>query len=145
MLLAVIAIFFGGLIYILWRPYEPQFFTLFSETELGNWVNSIRKSSISESAVLPKWIVFSLPNGLWAFAYSLIIVRIWSGSKSRIRYFWLTTIPVLVIGFELLQYAKIIHGTFCLQDILFGIAGIIVGIIVGNKISKIKNYEKETV
>ena len=145
LLLAAIAIFFGGLIYILWRPHEPQFFTLFSETWLGNWVNSVRQSSLSASTILPKWIIFSLPNGLWAFAYSLIITGIWSGSKSKIRYFWLTTIPVLVIGFEILQYAKIVRGTFCLQDILFGIAGIIIGIIVGNKIFKIKNHEKKTV
>ncbi|MCF6357636.1 MAG: hypothetical protein L3J54_07500, partial [Draconibacterium sp.] len=79
--------------------------------------------------------------GLWAFAYSMLIVGIWSGSKSKIKYFWLATIPVLVLGFETLQYFEIIRGTFSIQDIAFGITGIIIGIIVGNKITKIKNHE----
>ena len=141
LLLAATSLFFGGLIYILWRPHEPQFFALFSETGLDNWVNSVRQSSLSASAILPKWIVFSLPNGLWAFAYSLIITTIWSGSKSKIKYFWIISIPVLVLGFETLQLTKIIRGTFSIQDIVFGIGGIIIGIIVKNKLTKFKNHE----
>jgi len=74
-------------------------------------------------------------------AYSLLITSIWSGSKSKIRYFWFVTIPVLVLGFEVLQLTEIIRGTFCIQDMVSGIVGIIIGIIVGNKISKIKNHE----
>jgi hypothetical protein len=81
--------------------------------------------------ILPKWIVYSLPNGLWAFAYALLITGIWSDSKSCVKYFWMGSIPVLVLGFEILQYPGIIRGTFSMQDIALGIAGITVGIIVG--------------
>jgi len=140
-LLSAIAMLLGGVIYILLRSHEPQFFALFTEIGLGNWLNSVRQSSLSASAILPKWIIFSLPNGLWAFAYSLIIKTIWSGSKSKIKYFWIISIPVLVLGFETLQLTKVIRGTFSIQDIVFGIGGIIIGIIVGNKITKIKNHE----
>ncbi len=138
------ALLLGGSIYILWRPIEPQFFSFFSETGLYNLINSLRQSTVSNNTLFPRWLIFSLPNGLWAFAYTIIITTIWAGSKSKIRYFWLISIPVLVLGFEVLQLTEIIYGTFCIQDIVAGIAGIIIGIIVKNKITKIKNHETKT-
>ena len=143
LLFITVALILGGLIYILFRTHEPQFFTLFTKFGLDNWLNSVRQSSLSASAILPKWVIFSLPNGLWAFAYTLLILVIWSGSKAKIRYFWLITIPVLVLGFEALQYTGTIQGTFCIQDIIFGVLGISIGILIGNKITK--NHEKITV
>jgi hypothetical protein len=60
-----------------------------------------------------------------------------------LRYFWFASIPLLVLGYEFLQYAGVIPGTFCIQDIALGIAGIIIGIIVGIKIIK-PNYHENT-
>ena len=52
------------------------------------------------------------------------------------------SIPVLVIGFEIFQYAGIIRGTFSIQDIVLGFAGITIGIIVGIKVIKPYYHEK---
>jgi len=142
--LAVIAILLGGFIYIFLRPSEHVFFGWISTMGLDNLLNLARQNSISQSLHLPDWIVFALPNGLWAFAYALIITGIWSGSKSWLKYFWMASIPLLVLGFEVLQYAGIIRGTFCLQDVLMGLAGILLGTIVGFKITKSNNHEKAT-
>lgn len=141
-LLVLVALLVGAIIYIFMRQHEPKFFALFTEIGLDNWINSVRQDTLYSSSTLPNWVVFSLPNGLWAFAYSLIITTIWAESKSKIRYFWLATIPVLVLGFEVLQLTETIRGTFCIQDMVSGIVGIIIGIFVGNKITKIKNHEK---
>ena len=54
----------------------------------------------------------------------------------------MASIPVLVLGFEVLQFAEIIPGTFCIQDLSLGIAGLILGIIVGNETIKLNNHEK---
>lgn len=140
--LSALALSLGGLIYISLRTSEHVFFGWISAVGLENSLNVVRQNSLSLSSQLPEWIVFSLSNGLWAFAYSLFITGIWSGSKSWLRYFWMASIPVLVLGFELLQYVGIIRGTFCMQDIAFGMAGLIIGIFVGNKITKSKNHEK---
>jgi len=94
---------------------------------------------------LPQWFVFSLPNGLWAFAYSLLITVIWGGSKSWIRFLWWATIPLLVIGFEVLQLIQTIPGTFCTQDMILGVAGLLLGILVGSGKTKSIYHENAPV
>jgi hypothetical protein len=140
--ISAIALLAGGIIYILFRTSEPGFFKWIRAAGLDNLLIFARNSSLSLTPILPKWIVYSLPNGLWAFAYALLITGIWSDSKSWLKYFWMASIPVLVLGFEILQYPGIIRGTFSIQDIALGIAGIAVGIIVGIKIIKPRYHEK---
>jgi glycopeptide antibiotics resistance protein len=132
----------GAFIYILFRPSEHLFFSWFAYIGLDDWFDSIRYHSLSQSLHIPGWIVFSLPNGLWAFSYALLITTIWSDSHAWIKYLWLASIPVLVIGFEVLQYTGTIHGTFCIQDMALGILGIILGYLVGIKLKTQKNHEK---
>jgi hypothetical protein len=141
-LVCALALFLGGMIYILFRTIEPVFFHWVRVAGFERWLNFARSKSLSLSPALPEWIVFSLPGGLWAFAYALVITVIWKGSKSRLKYFWMASIPLLVIGFEILQYAGIIPGTFSLQDIALGISGLIIGILTGIKTTKPSQHEK---
>lgn len=140
--LPVIAIFFGGIIYILFRPSEHVFFNWIRAAGFTHLLSVIRHNTFFTGLHLPGWIVFSLPNGLWAFAYAFLITAIWSGSQSWLKYFWMASIPLLVLGYEMLQYKEFIPGTFCMQDITLGTAGLILGIIIGLKITKLKRYEK---
>jgi hypothetical protein len=140
--LAAIALLAGGIIYILFRTSEPVFFNWIRAAGLENLLSLARNNSLSLTPHLPGWVVYSLPNGLWAFAYAFLITAIWSGSKSLLKYFWMGSIPFLVLGFEILQLAGFIPGTFSIQDIVLGIIGITIGIIVGIKIIKPYYYEK---
>jgi hypothetical protein len=141
-LLSVVSVFLGGLIYVFFRPSEPIFFNWFNSLGVGNYLDFIREKSTVISPFMPEWIVFSLPNGLWAFAYTLLIICVWQGSKSFVKYFWFVSIPVLIFGAEFLQLSGNLPGTFCWNDILSGGAGIIAGVItqklviksVGNKL-----------
>jgi hypothetical protein len=141
-ILSASALSIGGVIYIFLRPSEHVFFGWIRAVGLDNLFNAARSTSLSQSLPFPEWFVFSLPNGLWSFAYALLITVIWSGSKSWLRYPWMASIPILVLGYEVLQYTGIIPGTFCIQDLAFGVAGLILGNIVGNKIIKSNNHEK---
>ncbi len=140
-ILCTAALMLGGIIYLLFRPSEVLFLKWIQTAALDNWISLIRQKSLSLNLLLPEWIVFSLPNGLWAFAYALFITGIWSGSKSWLRYSWMATIPILVLGYEILQFTKTISGTFCMQDLALGLAGLITGILVGTKTFKLKNHE----
>lgn len=140
--LSAIALLAGGIIYILFRTSEPVFFSWIRAAGLDNWLSFARNSSLSLTPHLPGWVVYSLPNGLWAFSYALLITAIWSDSKSWLKYIWMASIPVLVLGFEILQLTGFIPGTFSLQDMALGIAGLIGGVIVGIKIIKPFYYEK---
>jgi hypothetical protein len=139
--LSVLALVLGGGIYILFRVSEPVFFQWIRAIGLNGWVNLARHKSLSLSLYLPEWVIYSLPNGLWAFAYALLITVIWRGTRTWLKYFWMASIPLLVIGFEILQYFQIIPGTFCLQDIALGIAGMTAGILAGKFTPKPKNHE----
>jgi hypothetical protein len=140
-LLCALALLLGGMIYILFRASEPVFFHWIRFAGFDSWFNFARSKCLFLRLVLPKWIVYSLPDGLWAFAYALLITGIWKGSKSRLKYFWIASIPLLVIGFEILQYTEIIPGTFCMQDIALGMAGMTTGILTGIFTIKPKNHE----
>ena len=93
---------------------------------------------------LPEWLVYSLPSGLWAFAYSIVITGIWWNSKSRLKYFWFATILILVVGWEILQLSGLVHGTYSFGDIITGLVGAALGMYVGIKLIKPKYYEKES-
>jgi hypothetical protein len=139
--LSAIALLLGGIIYILFRTSEPVLLHRILEHDPSGWLSSARNKAFSITPYLPAWFVFSLPDGLWAFVYALVITAIWNGSKSPLKYIWMASIPLLVIGFEFLQYLKIIPGTFCFLDLAFGLAGIITGIMTGSKTIKPDYHE----
>ena len=139
--LSALALLIGAFIYILFRPSEHLFFRWFSSLGLENWFNAIRTQTLSQGLRVPEWMVYSLPNGLWAFGYALLITSIWSGNKSWLKYFWMASIPVLVIGFEVLQYTGTISGTFCIQDIALGLSGLVLGCLVGINLKNKRKYE----
>ena len=142
-ILSGLAISIGGMIYILLRPSEHVFFGWISMMGLDHWISPARSLSHLFSQLFPNWFVFSLPNGLWAFAYAMLITRIWSGSNSWLKYFWMASIPLLVLGFELLQIPGIIPGTFCIQDIALGLMGLVLGFFVGTMKTKNNNYHEK--
>jgi hypothetical protein len=135
--LSVIAVFVGGLIYLFLRPVEPLFFEWIKWAGYESHISHFRQFTLRVYPVLPGWIVYSLPNGLWAFSYSLLIFCYWRKSTSRIKFFWIGTIPLVVFGFELLQFIGLLSGTFCEQDVFFLFAGMIGGITIS-----LNNYKK---
>lgn len=140
-ILSAASLLAGGIIYMLFRPSEALFLNWPNAFRLSRWIRPIRCESIHFSSLFPNWVVYSLPNAFWAFAYALLITAIWSGSISRLKYFWMTSIPLLVYGYEILQYFGVIPGTFCRLDLVLGTAGLIAGILIGLTI-KPDNHEK---
>lgn len=136
------ALFLGGIVYILFYASTPVFLAWISEPVSNSLLSRIRHSSLAATSHFPQWFVYSLPDGLWAFAYALLITGIWNKENAGIKYFWMSTIPALVIGSEILQYNGSIRGTFSYMDIAFEISGLLLGIYAGIKISKSYPYEK---
>lgn len=141
-LVAGAAVVAGGFLYIIIRPAESIFFSWIRSLGLGRLLDWLR-SDFFVSSASSGWFMYSLPNALWAFAYACLITVIWSDSRSYARYFWMATIPLLVFGYELLQYTGHITGTFCIQDLIAGAVGLCIGIIFGlsNKFSRRSHYE----
>ena len=138
-LFAFLAILSGGLIYVLFRPVESLFFTWADEIGAGNILSNIRSVTLPLLSYIPKWFLFSLPSGLWAFAYALIITHLWRDNNSIIKYFWIGSIPLLAIGYEFLQFTGILKGVFCHEDLILSVAGISLGVLLGLTLTNKKN------
>ncbi len=132
-LLPASAVLLGMMIYVLARPDEPAAFLWARSHGMDGLLDALRPGYSNPVTTLPSWIVYSLPNALWAFAYSILITRIWAGNRQLISYFWMATIPVLVLSTELLQYPEILPGTFSIADLIAGILGMAAGFIIAIK------------
>lgn len=141
-LFSVVSVLLGGLIYLLLRPTAPKIFETLTLIVPGDWLDSLRANTLNLGLVLPDWFLYSLPNGLWAFSYTLLTTTIWAQHQSPIKYFWYTSIPVLVFGFEFLQYFGLIQGTFSIPDLVAGLSGILTAITI--KLLTTKTYNNET-
>jgi len=136
LLLSIITTTLGGIIYILFRPTDPIFFEWIKTVGLSHELTKLRDLEFLLKNRIPEWIIYSLPNGLWAFSYAALITHIWWRSPSILKFFWMTTIPALILGYEFLQLTEILRGTFCWYDLTFGVAGIISGMGFGIITSK---------
>ncbi len=138
-----VAIILGGCIYLFLRPEEVLYLHWARSAGLDAVVSLLRPENPDALSSLPTWTLYSLPGALWAFAYALIMTRLWVSKRHWIRYLWLSTIPLLVLVFEVLQYPGILPGTFSIPDLIASLFGSAVGIFIGITSKEINHeYEK---
>lgn len=86
-----------------------------------------------------------IPDGLWAYALTSAILIIWS---RKIQLFWLFSVAILFIVFEILQSYHIIVGTGDIKDILiyfaFGIIALSLNKFFKQIFIKQKTVQNET-
>lgn len=130
-LLAFATLFVGAMIYVLWRQDTLVYFGWLDMVGLSAPVETMRAYSIPFYPSIPDWMVYSLPNGLWAFSYALLIACLWRDNTSKIKYLWYASVPLLCIGWEMLQFTGTIRGVFCFNDLFLSAAGVGLGMFVG--------------
>lgn len=142
-ILIFIPLFFGGIIYILFRTESLLMFKWFRFLNLENHIFSTRKIFKIE---LPDWFVYNLPDGLWIFSYSLLMLSIWNFKLNIHSVFWIFLMPFIAIISEILQFFKIIPGTYDIWDLNFYILGTLLPLILNRKLIdnlNTKNYEQK--
>ncbi len=135
-ILAFLSLLAGGAIYLLLRPGMIRFLSWLDTFGLNTLVEFVKIHCKQSYQSVPAWVVFSLPNGLWAFSYTLIILHIWLDHNSVVKYLWFVSIPVVGMGHETLQYLRVIPGTFCVVDLTLCAAGILVAVITAHLIGR---------
>ena len=125
-ILSFLALVVGYIIYIGWRDSVPSFDFIQYHQKLWSFL----RDSLGDRVLLPVWIVYSLPQGLWAFAFSLYLGGIWYEGPVKVGYGWLITCLVIVVLWEVFQQLGYISGTFCWVDISVGISGVGLGILL---------------
>ena len=137
-------LFIGSLIYFLFRDKNLLMFQWVDNSIFRTLQNYI---GLGErwGMYIPDWIIYSLPDGLWAYSLSYSLFTIWRNSKHHIPLFIL--ISLIAVSAEFLQLYSIIPGTFCIIDITLIIVAVITACIAVNYkifVRRIKNEEFET-
>lgn len=125
----IFPIIVGGIIYIIFRPTTLLMFSWFDLFKLTDIIFFLRSKFHGVSIYLFSWIIYSLPNGLWSYSLTYIMLAIWKNSEKKYKFIWYITSLILGIGGEFLQYFKVINGVFEMNDIFFYIIGFLFAFI----------------
>jgi hypothetical protein len=125
----ILPIAIGGFIYILFREKSLLMFSWFTKIGLDNLIHNIRTIAIWNYQ-LPDWVIYSLPDGIWVYSLTSLMLIIWYGDVSILKYFWLSIGLIIGLSIELCQLMGFYPGTFDKMDILFYIIGSITPIIL---------------
>lgn len=130
----------GVLIYLLFRSESIRVFDYLTYVKLDKPLSIIRSFTLPLSQFIPDWIIYSLPDGLWLFSFSLIISEIWNKEDNIRFWFWTLLFPFTAIIWELGQAIHVFSGTFDWIDIF--IYSTVTFLII--KRNKTIYYEKTT-
>ena len=114
----IIPMLIGGFIYILFREDNLLMFNWFNSLGMKNLIDFFREHTLSIN-LIPNWIKFSLPDGIWIYSLTSLMLIIWYKDSSKTKYIWLLIGPILGISAELGQLINIVPGTFDNTDLIF--------------------------
>ncbi len=126
-ILAVICLLAGSLIYILFRPTTLLMFNWADSLGLMDIISIMRAWVDGYEKLLPNWVIYSLPFGLWVASYLFFIDCIWGRSKAFVRHVWFWSVPVIAFTAECAQIFEIIPGHFDFLDLLIIVFATIFG------------------
>lgn len=137
---SLVPLLIGGLTYIGLRTESLRMFKWIKMISLESEVGHFRNIMSNFSPYFPQWVKFSLPDGLWMFSYTSVILIIWEGQINRASIIWLGLIPIVAITSEIFQLLGLLTGTFDWFDFVFYLLGFCIPIYYLPL--KIKNYAK---
>lgn len=126
--LSFVILIIGGLIYIGFRDRSLLMFSWFEQLGISDEVVVFRNLVKSEGVY--GWLKYSLPDGLWVFAYMFLVDAIWNGSKSISSYIFIFSLPGFALLSEFLQYFGLFPGVFDWIDVASYSFAIILYIII---------------
>ncbi len=123
----MLPILLGSLIYVLYRKPTLLVFQWIDTVGLTPCIVLLRNQI---TLPLTSFIQYSLPDGLWCYAFAYTLFQIWKDESIIARYLIIGGIPMIGVVSELLQIPHWIQGTFDLNDVIaYGAAGIILYVI----------------
>ena len=136
----IVPLCFGGVIYVAFRSNTLILNGWINEINLSEYMNIIRNLFYPIKCILPNWIIYSLPDGLWVYSLTSAIFLIWGNSFLTLN-IWLVIILLIAPLIEFMQYFGIFPGTFDLIDLLFYLIGSFLSLLIIKL--KLQNYEKK--
>ena len=114
----------GSIIYLFWRDQSLSIF--------GFALNA-QPHSLTSVVSLPRFVLYSLPDGFWVYSFTAFMTLVWRGSRSRFRFLWLLSGLALAIACELGQLAGVVPGTYDVLDLLSAIVATLLALFLNTK------------
>ena len=108
----------GIAIYLVWRPPDIVAFDWLVALGLSEALHAARDMIGPAPTSVPRMVLFSLPTGLWVFAFASALWLVWSGNGRRERFAWLAVPVVVALGAEIGQLVGFVPGHFDLTDLI---------------------------
>lgn len=83
---------------------------------LSDWIFRLRQNL--KDTTLPDVVIYSLPNGLWVFSITTLLLIIWKDDYKLRFKMYLSFLFIIVMLPEFLQFFELIPGTFDFIDLL---------------------------
>lgn len=112
--LAVASLILGSSIYLFSRNTSNIAYHISDFIGVTSQVNSIRDLI----PVFPSWFVNSIPDGLWMFSFSMLILAIWGFQRSREAIVWFSAALAIGVLMEFLQALATLPGQFDWRDLV---------------------------
>ena len=152
----ILPIFIASLIYIFWRSTTLMVFRWLEFLALDGLVNLLRTWTMPFQNHLPDWVLYNLPDGLWVYAVTAFMVRLWghdlSDNKDKPETkessalavtLWSSAGLVMGIGLELAQYLGIMAGVYDFQDVSVCAFAAFAALLTSRSFCEVSNNENK--
>ncbi len=109
-------LFCGCSIYLLFRSETINIYNWCSKVGMSEGIDFLR--SIVDGWAVPSFVKYNLPDGLYCAAYILMMDAIWGKQNGMFKYIMISIIPFAAITYEVLQYFRVMKGTFDVCDLI---------------------------
>ena len=129
-LLAGLALLVGGLLYLAYRPTTLYLFEWVEAIKFGSCVDGLRLFVREHNLTLPAALIYSVPHGLWTYAFLLALTPIWVHGLNNLfmSRVWLSLPLVVSVLPEILQATPFFPGTFDWTDLTVNVTGFLAGV-----------------
>ena len=126
----ILPIFVGSTIYVLFREKTLLMFDWFSYLKLDFIIDSLRNNFYGYRTYIPKSILFSLPDALWVYSFTMFLSIYF---KNRIL------LSIIFIGSIITEISQLwfVIGTFDIYDVIYMFALYLIAMYF------IKKFEEE--
>lgn len=139
LLIAIGPVFLGGLIYIVYRVKTLIMFDWFENySKINDLVIFLRKNLVFKNISIPDWVLFSLPDALWLYSFTYIVLLLWDFKINKQSLLWISFPPLIGLFSELGQLIHIIPGTFDITDLIFLMIAIVAPFYYATNLKSIK-------
>ena len=115
-LIGLVMLLLGGIIYLLFRPTTLLLFHTLDLVGLMPLVTDCR--TLAATCQPSEFVVYSLPGGLWATSYILLVFSLLGRAMRWQRMIVASIIPLAGICSELIQQAGLLPGVFDTADLV---------------------------